>query len=233
MATKWSLRGTLSGACSCDWGCPCSFDAHAGAGQALRVNSDSVYDHSGKYREFSKFEYSGGMTQLLAAIIKKTTGSDVERFIKKNILTPLGIAKFEWAQLKGEPDADSGLRLRSRDMAKIGLLLVNGGKWNGKRIVPEKLVAEAMAEHTKVSSDKKAGDVVTYGYQMWRWAFIPDENWPSGFIAFIGNGGQEVHIDAKTKVMVVVTAGNYNRNDLKKYSWDIYPDIVFPALLDR
>ena len=179
------------------------------------------------------FEYNGGTTQLLAAIIKKTTGSDIASFTKKHLLTPLGITKFEWAKLRGEPDADSGLRLRSRDVAKIGLLLVNGGKWNGKRIVPEKLIAEAMAEHAKVSSDEKTGEVVTYGYQIWRFAFRPEENWPSFFIELAGNGGQKVHIDAQTKAMVVVTAGNYDLKDLKKNSFDIYADLVFSALLDR
>jgi CubicO group peptidase (beta-lactamase class C family) len=182
----------------------------------------------------TKFEYNGGMTQLLAAIIRKTTGSDIESFTKKHLLSPLGITKYEWAKLKpGQPDADSGLRLRSRDIAKIGLLFVNGGSWNGKRIVPKKLIAEAMAEHAKVSSDDKTGDVVTYGYQIWRFAFPPDENWPSGFVELSGNGGQKVVFDVTTRVLVVITAGNYDREDLKKNSFDIYPDIVFPALRDR
>ncbi len=179
------------------------------------------------------FQYNGGTTQLLAAVVKKTTGSNIETFTNKHLFTPLGITKFEWAKLKGEPDADSGLRLRSRDMAKIGLLLVNEGMWNGKQIIPKKLIADAMSDHAKVSSDDKTGDVVTYGYQIWRYAFPPDENWPSGFIELSGNGGQKVVIDAKTKAMVVITAGNYDRNDLKKNSFDIYPDIVFPALIDR
>jgi len=185
-------------------------------------------------RPGTKFEYSGGTTQLLAAIVKKTTGSNIEEFTRKHLLTPLGITKYEWAELKpGQPDADSGLRLRSRDIAKIGLLLVNGGRWNGKRIVPQKLIADAMAEHAKVSSDEKTGDVVTYGYQIWRFAFRPDDNWPSGFIELSGNGGQKVVIDAKTKVMVVITAGNYDLSGLKKNSFDIYPDLVFSAMLDR
>lgn len=185
-------------------------------------------------RPGTKFEYSGGTTQLLAAIVKKTTGSNIEEFTRKHLLIPLGITKYEWAELKpGQPDADSGLRLRSRDIAKIGLLLVNGGMWNGKRIVPQKLIADAMAEHAKVSSDEKTGDVVTYGYQIWRFAFRPDDNWPSGFIELSGNGGQKVVIDAKTKVMVVITAGNYDLSGLKKNSFDIYPDLVFSAMLDR
>ena len=185
-------------------------------------------------RPGTKFEYSGGTTQLLAAIVKKTTGSNIEEFTRKHLLIPLGITKYEWAELKpGQPDADSGLRLRSRDIAKIGLLLVNGGMWNGKRIVPQKLIADAMAEHAKVSSDEKTGDVVTYGYQIWRFAFRPDDNWPSSFIELSGNGGQKVVIDAKTKVMVVITAGNYDLSGLKKNSFDIYPDLIFSAMLDR
>jgi CubicO group peptidase (beta-lactamase class C family) len=113
------------------------------------------------------FEYNSGTTQLLAVIIKKTTGMDVEQFVKANLLGPLGIEKYEWSKWTGgEPDADSGLRLRSRDLAKIGLLLMNDGKWNGKQIIPANLIEDATKPWIKVSEDPDGWNT-HYGYQTW------------------------------------------------------------------
>ena len=176
------------------------------------------------------FEYNGGMTQLLAAIIKKTSGVNIEEFTKKHLLTPLGITKSEWAKLKGEPDADSGLRLRSRDIAKIGSLVMNGGTWNGKSIIKLRLSNDATTSKIKVSEDAD-GWKTSYGYQIWLQSF-PEAGKVYSVIEFSGNGGQKVLIDKKNDLMVVITAGNYDAKDLKKHSFDILLDIVYPAMKD-
>lgn len=177
----------------------------------------------------SVFEYNGGLTQLLAAIIKKTTGSDVDGFAKRHILTPLGITKYEWAKLKtGGPDADSGLRLRSRDVAKIGLMVMNEGKWNGRQILSTRLIKDATNTWTKVSEEAD-GWKTHYGYQIWLQNF-PDAGKDYSVIEFSGNGGQKVLIDRKNGLMVVITGGNYNATGLKKHSFDILLDIVYPSV---
>ncbi|MCA1589507.1 MAG: beta-lactamase family protein [Acidobacteria bacterium] len=181
------------------------------------------------------FNYSGGLSQLLAEIVKRTTGSDIAVFTEKSLFGPLGISKFKWVRMRnGPPAAASGLRMRSRDMAKVGLLLVNKGRWNGKQIIPEKLVDEAMAEHVKVEPEgnTKEGDMLSYGYQVWRPSFLLNGD-RILLIEFSGNGGQKVQMDRANQLMVVVTAGNYNKRGLKKSSFHIYGDIVYPALLDR
>ena len=180
------------------------------------------------------WNYSGGCTQLLAAIIKSATGSEADIYVEKNLFTPLGITKYRWAKTRsGHPSAASGLRLRSRDMAKVGLLLVNNGKWNGKRILPEDLVAEAMAEHSRFEypEGRKKGVVEGYGYQMWHPTF-PVEGGRFALVAFAGNGGQRVEIDRENKAMLVVTAGNYDK-PVSRSSSQIYEDIVYPAILRK
>ncbi len=181
------------------------------------------------------FNYSGGMTQVLASLIKKSTGMDADVFTEKHLFAPMGITKYKWVKTKsGDPSAASGLRLRSRDMAKIGVMMMNKGKWNGARIIPAKLVEEAMTEHIKLElqGETKEGDRESYGYQVWLPSFLLNGERVM-LTEFAGNGGQKVQIDIANRLMVVVTAGNYNKRDLKKSSGHIYEDIVFPALLDR
>lgn len=182
-----------------------------------------------------KFNYSGGCTQTLAAVIKKVTGLEVDVFVSRNLFKPLGIKTFEWVKRDdGIPRAASGLRLRSRDIAKLGLLMMNGGTWNGKRIVPSKLIGDAMAEQIRIEPTGKEvpGDIDGYGYQIWRPTFLVDGE-PITMVEFDGNGGQLVDIDMKYRTMLVVTAGNYNKRDVKKSSIEIFGDVVYPAILDR
>lgn len=184
----------------------------------------------------AQFNYNGGLTQLLAAIVHRSTGTDVEEFTKNELLSPLGIQTSDWAKREdGEPDADSGLRLRSRDMAKIGLLFGNKGRWGEKRILPSSLIEEAVSQHIAIPQVGEAaalGDRQGYGYQIWRFSFLIGKE-RAQLIELSGNGGQKVYIDEGSQLMVVVTAGNYDRRGLKKSPLDIYIDIVRPAVLHR
>lgn len=184
----------------------------------------------------AKFAYNGGMTQLLAKIVQRSTGKDIEEFARQELLKPMGIETSEWAKRQdGEPDADSGLRLRSRDLAKIGLLLVNKGTWGGKRILPAKLVEEAVSQHVAVPLESEAaaaGDRSGYGYQIWRTSLLLGGT-RTELIELSGNGGQKVYIDEANQLMMVITAGEYDGSSIKKSSMDIYIDVVRPAVLDR
>ncbi len=177
------------------------------------------------------FEYNSGTTQLLAVIIKKTTGMNVEQLVKTHLLGPLGIKKYEFSKwMGGEPDADSGLRLRSRDLAKIGMLLINGGQWKGKQIIPAKLIEDATKPWIKVSEDAD-GWITHYGYQTWLQSFRESGKGYS-VVEFSGNGGQKVLIDKTNDLIVVITAGNYDAKGLKKPSFYLLLDIVYPSIRD-
>ena len=179
------------------------------------------------------FNYSGGLSQILAEVVKRTTGQEIDAFTEKHLFKPLGLTRYNWVKMRnGPPSAASGLRLRSRDMAKIGMLFLNKGKWNEKRLVSEKLIEDAMAEHIRlVLNDSRPGDIESYGYQLWR---ISTAINGTRFqrVEFSGNGGQKVQIDPTNRLMVVVTAGNYNKRDLKKSSFHFIEDFVYPALID-
>lgn len=82
------------------------------------------------------WNYNGGNTQLLAEIIKSVSGLPIDKFAEQELFTPLNINKYEWLPLvKNMPAAASGVRLRSRDLLKFGMLYMNDGKWKDKDIL--------------------------------------------------------------------------------------------------
>jgi hypothetical protein len=77
-----------------------------------------------------------GALMLLSAAVRKSTGQALDEFARATLLEPLGITSVEWFRVNGgDSDAGSGLRLRPRDMAKIGQLVLAGGRWNDRKIV--------------------------------------------------------------------------------------------------
>ncbi len=111
----------------------------------------------------TKYNYCGGATALLGAILTKKTGQKLDDFARVNLFEPLGIADFEWVKLaNGDPAAWAGLRLKPRDLAKIGQLVLNRGRWNGRQIVPAAYVDESTKPQL-VGADY----VYLYGYQWW------------------------------------------------------------------
>jgi len=171
------------------------------------------------------WKYNGGTTQLLAAIIEKTTGKKIDQFAREYLFAPLDIKRFEWRQYPGTnlPAAASGLRLRSRDLMKFGLLYSNEGMWNGKQIVPQSWVRESCQAHV----DRPNGG--GYGYQFWLWRDTLNQKLTS-LVACVGNGDQRIFIDKTNDLLVVVTAGNYNKWDIKNNAGALVRNYIYTAL---
>ena len=175
------------------------------------------------------WEYNGGTTQLLAAIIEKTTGKKIDAFAREFLFKPIGITRFEWVKYPGTemPAAASGLRLRSRDLLSFGLLFSNHGRWKDKQVVAAKWVEESFQAHVqRLEGRRKAG---SYGYQFWLWKDTISNKLTS-IIACVGNGDQRIFLDKANELIVVVTAGNYNKWDIEKNSYGLLKDYIYPAL---
>jgi CubicO group peptidase (beta-lactamase class C family) len=81
--------------------------------------------------------YNGGGTALLARIIEKGTGKPLHEFARVTLFDPLGIGPTEWfTDRNGEAIAASGLRMTPRDLARIGSMMLNGGTWRERPVVP-------------------------------------------------------------------------------------------------
>ena len=84
-------------------------------------------------------------------------------YAEQRLFAPLGIEDFEWVTgYYGEPVAASGLRLRPRDLAKIGQLVLTGGLWDGAQIVPADWLAESHQPRVEVPAYE-----TKYGYLWW------------------------------------------------------------------
>jgi len=159
----------------------------------------------------SKWYYNGGLTQVLAGIVQGMAGNSLDRVAADVLFTPLGITKFEWLGSTlwdpPIPAAMSGLRMRARDLAKIGSVCLHGGKWKGQQIVPKEWLERSMQRHVKRAGAWSNGGLWGYGYQFWVGGF------PQGYevVAARGNGDQNVFILQREHLVVTIFAGAYNR----------------------
>src|SRR5438445_126660 len=82
--------------------------------------------------------YNSGIAITLGEIIYKVSGVRADKFAERYLFAPLGISNYYWWKYpNGTVQTGGGLSLQPRDMAKIGALMLHGGRWQGKQIVSE------------------------------------------------------------------------------------------------
>ncbi|MGL1590489.1 hypothetical protein ACSTHS_00335, partial [Vibrio parahaemolyticus] len=92
-----------------------------------------------------------GALMLVSAVVRKATGKPLDEFARETLFEPLGITGAEWARYRGYTNAGGGLRLRPRDMAKMGQLVLAGGRWNGRQIVSKAWIETSTAPKLKAT----------------------------------------------------------------------------------
>ena len=149
-----------------------------------------------------EFFYNTGALTLVSAIMRKATGRPLDEFARAELFKPLGITEMEWIRVKGDSDAGGGLRLRPRDMAKIGQLVLAGGSWNGRQIVSKAWIDASTTRKIDINNR------YSYGY-LWWLGHSPVNGREIGWAAALGRGGQSIRIVPELDLVVVVTAGYY------------------------
>ncbi len=150
------------------------------------------------------FLYNGMGSYTLSAIVTKVTGQTVEDYLKPRLFEPLGIENARWpSSPEGFSLGAHGLHLLTEDIAKLGQLYLQKGRWNGRQLIPEAWVADATRKHVPNDKEPHANIGVDwhqgYGYQFWRCthnAYRGD-----------GAGGQFVVVIPEQDVVVAMTAG--------------------------
>ena len=148
------------------------------------------------------FFYNTGALTLVSAVMRKATGRPLDEFARENLFEPLSIAAVEWMRVKGDSDAGGGLRLRPRDMAKIGQLVLAGGRCNDRQIVSKVWI------ETSTAAKLKATDNQSYGYLWWLGRSRLNEH-EVHWVGALGRGGQSIRIVPELDLVVAVTAGYY------------------------
>ena len=147
-----------------------------------------------------RFNYDNQASHLLSIVVPRATKQGTLRFAHQHLFEPLGITNYKWpVDSEGHLQGAFGLALAARDMAKIGSLFLQRGRWNGRQLVPEAYVAEATRPHNKGGSPVRAAD---YGY-LW-WITRPPAE-VSGYFA-AGSRGQLIYVVPSLGLVVAIAS---------------------------
>ncbi len=203
------------------------------------------------------WEYDTMSTFMLSAIVQKVTGMKLLDFLNENLFTPIGITEADWEE---SPDGTNcggwGLRLKTESQAKLGVLLLNYGKWDGRQLVSRKWIEEMTSEQfrnyvPKPDIPKTAIGKIKY-YIKLAWAHI--KSWFTGkepelvkfweaygyqtkilhhptFEAFfaIGLNGQTIYMNRERDLVVVINGSTPGYGSAFKAIWSV----LFPACLPQ
>ena len=177
------------------------------------------------------WNYNGGLTQVMAAVLERTTKMSLEDYARTKLFEPLGITDVEWVgDLAGMPAAASGLRLRARDLAKFGSLYLHDGRWNGRQVLPAGWAERSTRRIFRFTpAPENAGGEFGYGY-FWWYNCYPT---PRGLIearTAVGNGQQRIYVLPGLDMVVTIYSGRYNDPAAFTLGTRILREHVLPAV---
>jgi CubicO group peptidase (beta-lactamase class C family) len=176
----------------------------------------------------TKFLYNSVATYMLSAIVQKVTGEKLIDYLTPRLFDPLAIREADWeVDPKGINTGGWGLRLKTEDMAKLGQLYLQKGRWNGQQLLPAGWIEEATAakiiQKPGISEEQRNADdwAQGYCYQMWRCrnnAFRAD-----------GAFGQFIIVMPDMDAVVAITANAYDLQKEINFVWDY----LLPAMHEK
>ena len=113
----------------------------------------------------TEFAYNSLNTYMLSAIVRRVTGKSLSDFLRERLFTPMGITDFHWETCpRGIEKGGWGLYIKPEDLAKLGQLVMDGGLWQGERLLSRAYIDAAATAYAV--PPETAGDF-NYGYQIW------------------------------------------------------------------
>lgn len=228
---RWTIDHALTMTLGTEWNENVPYTSTANSELAMEHAPDRlrfVLDRPLVAESGARWIYSGGATALLGALIARGTGQDLTHFARTVLFDPLGIGATEWARGRdGAPSAASGLRMRPRDLAAIGDMLLAGGITGSTRIVAADWITRcltctvAMPDGGCFGRQWYAGRTGVGGDAAVR---------PFDWHLANGNGGQRLMLLPALQALLVVTAGNYNQPGQGRPSAAILREVLLPAL---
>jgi len=160
----------------------------------------------------------------LGPLLERATRQSVPDFARDTLFAPLGITRVRWPlQPLGSAMTGGGLSLRSRDLLKLGQLYLNGGTWNGRRVLAADWVRRSTSPHANARED------TDYGYLWWLPTFRANGREFKCF-AMYGTGGNKVYVFPAEQLVVVVTTVNFRVAGAGGLTDRLLTEHILPAL---
>jgi CubicO group peptidase (beta-lactamase class C family) len=160
----------------------------------------------------------------LGALLERATKKPVPDFAREALFAPLGIERLQWQFTPlGTAMTGGGLGLTSRDLAALAGLYLDGGRRDGRTIVPESWVRESLRPHARIDDDTE------YGYLWWLKSFWSGGKAHRAFF-MTGTGGNKVFAFPDLRAVVVVTTTNYREKDAHPLTERLLTEHVLKAL---
>ncbi|QHW31799.1 beta-lactamase family protein [Paenibacillus rhizovicinus] len=178
------------------------------------------------YTPGTRFMYDSMNTYMLSAIIQRVTGQPLLAFLDERLFVPLGLSKTAWETCpRGIEGGGVGMSLTTEDIAKFGQLYLQGGEWEGTRLLPVDWIHEAAACHISTGDAETDNDFGQgYGYQFWRCQHG----------AYRGDGafGQVCIVMPEQEAVIVMTSGLEDKRTLMNTVWDKLLPAMSPDALE-
>ncbi|TDF96173.1 serine hydrolase domain-containing protein [Paenibacillus piri] len=157
----------------------------------------------------TSFTYSNGSSHVMAGILQDAIGIPLSYYAKIKLFDPLGINSSAWGvDPQGVTIGSWSLQLTTRDMAKLGLLYLHEGQWDGKKVVPRSWVEASLKQRveTPIVDGTRGG----YGYFWWLKPIAGEANEVLDHEVFYasGSGGQRIFVIPDYNMIFAVTANN-------------------------
>lgn len=192
----------------------------------------TVLSHSAPITSDSQgFDYGNYNPNLVMQVIEAVVPGTAEDFIKKELFDKMGVTNYRWATgLSGLPRAGSSSSITSRDMIKLGTLVMNKGKWKGKRLIPKAYISK-MTDRVVPLTEEQAffnGENISdpgYGYFWWQ-ADMKVGNKTYFTTSGQGGGGQYLIVIKELDLIVVVTAHSRENDTMQITATRVLPAFV-------
>ncbi len=165
---------------------------------------------------------------VLGDVINKSVPGGLDKYSEEKLFRPLGITDYKWQYTPQKvPNTAGGLRMSALDFAKYGQLYQNGGRWNGKQIIPRVWVDKTFAKQVR----RGPGEDEHYGYLFWYTLPIAGGKQHEAFLA-TGNGGNKIFVFKDQPLVVVITATAYGKWYMHRQATSMMERYILPAVIN-
>lgn len=192
-----------------------------------------------QYEPGTHYAYCSGSINIAGGALSMASGEWLPALFDRTIARPLQWGEYHWNIMpNGEGYLGGGAFVRTRDFLKLGQMMLDGGVWNGRRVMTEAWARDAVGPHMRISPETTgvSGDAFAMNYyetdEGYGWHIINVRSGDRNYPAFHtnGNGGQLLLVLPQFDLAVMFTAGNYRQGLWNRERDDIVGDMIIPAL---